>query len=58
MYLKVGVYLDFVYGDGKFFLYYLMELFYQYIQVKSFYFFKIGILKCYIFLYFVLLIFI
>lgn len=31
MYLKVGAYLDFVYGDGKFLLHYLMELSYQYI---------------------------
>lgn len=26
MYLKVGAYLDFVYGDGKFLLHHLMEL--------------------------------
>lgn len=31
MYLKVGTYLDFVYGDRKFLLRHLMELSYQYI---------------------------
>lgn len=31
MYLKVGAYLEFVYGDGKFLLRHLMELYYQYI---------------------------